>query len=813
MTIQLDIFFASLVNVERYYRRGEKLTDHTSVIYHHDRHYASIRNIRQLLPDPKSDLRVNLSDGFEDSDDVFTFEFVGVPKDLHWESRGREHKAEIILVGVNGVLFGPYDIESVSHNVFEGTTEIMGRKDRWLDSSVSFSVPELMAGVNSIIHSGVEPYFTWINLLLDTGYTSEIITSIVVAGAAQGGLDSARGALSEWGLTFIPAIYDLKHDDLSNGERGISFIRRPKIETIYPTIREQVQLRRYQSNRQTLQLLPDSFHTRLKTVSEDDYIDSLGFDQPDIYNGRGDYLTRRIDIAVDSMVIPYAERLIFTYGTDLTKPPVILDNSALSGEFGLIASDQKRWELQNNSITSSFVLEGDPTLGAGSYIQQKESNLIWRVVGVNHAIGDSGFLTTVSVVLYQGSPVVVRTTPTIPPTARDTDIPTPPPLDADVVIDGDETMRSGDGSLRVSNGDHIGALVRFTQPVSDYSIASFRIRNIGESNVISPSLPSVSVIPGETESAPADIQVLGDISPEGSGFVIEADAHNRANEVKVLRSPLLRIHPDQNYKLNTYVSSDFDRTRVFIQAIQTGGQSLQENTEFVFDKDRSGGDIDLDSITILGTTRQSQYIATMDSIVFRSRGVQGGLSIPIYYTIMRNGISRGTFVQRIELDVNHRLDSFFSMEISPRSASENFGQAPGRLVKIHAREKQYGGRDFLIGGRYTYARDEFINLSSGANSTYAAVQFPEGGTVSLPIRLPTAPDGVYTGEYLVGFVVFSTGRFTQGAGGNQDHVEEACTPGNVFRRRKVEGFFGGLFSSVWSETVGFGIVEDTTAPP
>ena len=791
-----DVYFGSFAISERFYKREEYQNEDGNyiedVVQSYDKHTVTVRHFDQLLP-IENLLDFNVADGLDDTDDTCSLSFVGTFEDLKWSinyAGFKEYQADSIFIGINGILFGPYDIESNSYNKYTLVTSLSGRKDRWLNSSVLYSFSVLTEKVNEFLLSPSEPYKTWRELLDSVGLSTEIVAANVVGGAADGGIDGARGSLGEWGLTFSPAIRNLRKEIVNNVGLAYTFIREPKIQSLYPSIDDSIYFSRYIDNTDSpsnrLHILPELETTPYTHITET--VNNLSIQHLDIYNKPEDYKTRRIDIAVDSMILEYSERLLYSYGTDLTKPPVIIDSSALSDAFGLIAADTKRWELQNSAETISFDVPLTLNIAAGNYITIDEQSGFYRVISINHSISSSGgYLTSVECALYQGPPLIVRDTAS-PPGVSPYSI-SPLTYEAEVVLANETEIRAANkGRLKFERGEPIAVYVSFKdKPIRSYGVLPFKIFSSGaNANLV--GKPILRIPPGTSNTEIVNIEVTGDTDKGQIPYVIAlgGDITTRDKHYKVNYTNEFSIKDNEQLGINYFISYEPTGPRVYLQGFlkdKTNSYDITVEFEYIPEIAIAGtvtieevGKNNGTTLTIPAGYKYSRRFVSFDAIVRTTN---------LKYTARRLGAVYSEGV--LSIDVSRPAsDNIYTMENISVYPTETSAYSSDASIRVIAHEPPYN-RQFVVYGAITGSRQGAFrpDNSTRHKNFYKQVYFRQGAVESeqLTVTIPSA--NTYTGDYLAAIILVSFDKNAKPTRDLNYYAPAIAEPRNRFERKPV----------------------------
>ena len=133
---------------------------------------------------------------------------------------------------------------------------------------------------------------------------------------------------------------------------------------------------------------------------------------PDAFNRPGKWAIRQIQIAERNLSAGTAIIAASpTTGGDVSTPPLYLQRNVLDTATAQAAIDMARWNLQNESVNASLVVDGDPFLlpqmivpvPAGAIKAFGVAAPAWRIISVQHAIGGSApYETMLNLALWQG---------------------------------------------------------------------------------------------------------------------------------------------------------------------------------------------------------------------------------------------------------------------------------------------------------------------------------------------------------------------------------------------------------------------------
>ena len=321
--------------------------------------------------------------------------------------------ARIVVVGIEGRIFGPYDIESVGGSGATATAQnitIVGRVDRLFEETVlgvKIGKDPVKPPWDTVL--AYDPFKTWQREV-------PIPTTVFADNAAANTLATIRATLETWALTCHPRIRGLRMVE-ATGVRGspnrlfLAFERDVEYLTEYPTdFSPHILYPTYTLDEYGLLIgVRQSLFEQAVDVSQEDISIVRGVDWgiPDLDNDRGKYKTRSIVITTRS--IAAGTHTPFRAGT--RRPHIYLPSDVV-GNSGLaqVLLDRERWKLQNGAATATIKVLGGSRLSPRHVVTLPRQAIWgeqWRVVSATHQVAPgTGLTTDLALALWQGEWVV-----------------------------------------------------------------------------------------------------------------------------------------------------------------------------------------------------------------------------------------------------------------------------------------------------------------------------------------------------------------------------------------------------------------------
>ena len=318
---------------------------------------------------------------------------------------------DIVLIGLGGRLFGPYDVQPIGASDLRNgqIVSVGGRVGGWFAHSTAAPRREIAAFLAYAQGLSGSPFAAWAVEQSPDNLALDVRISGAVASATD--LPALRSALETWGMTVSPGAGDLE----LTGDT-LRFERVPRFESIYPLgLGDRVQARAFArpavgpigrllgvDNRVGI--------PRVQSISGAGVLAGGSIQVVDAFNRPDSWRTRRIEVVARSL----ATGAIVTHasGTSFLKPPVYLSTGALGGAPPQVLFDLARWRLQNEAVTARLVLRGNAWVTPQQILRIPAEELptyglagdgLWRVTRVEHAVTpETGYLTTLDLALWQG---------------------------------------------------------------------------------------------------------------------------------------------------------------------------------------------------------------------------------------------------------------------------------------------------------------------------------------------------------------------------------------------------------------------------
>ena len=319
---------------------------------------------------------------------------------------------DIVLIGLGGRLFGPYDVQPIGVSDLRNgqIASVGGRVGGWFAHSTAAPRLEIAAFLAYAQGLSGSPFAAWAVEQSPDNLNLSVRISGAVASATD--LPALRSALETWGMTVSPGAGDLA----LTGDT-LRFERIPRFEPIYPLgLGDRVLARAFArpavgpigrllgvDNRVGI--------PRVQNVSGAGVLAGGNIQVVDAFNRPDSWRTRRIEVVARSL----ATGAIVTHasGTSFLRPPVYLPTGALGGAPPQVLFDLARWRLQNEAVTARLVLRGNAWITPQQILRIPAEELptyglagdgLWRVTRVEHAVTpETGYLTTLDLALWQGA--------------------------------------------------------------------------------------------------------------------------------------------------------------------------------------------------------------------------------------------------------------------------------------------------------------------------------------------------------------------------------------------------------------------------
>ena len=378
---------------------------------------SALPNLVVTFPplDPGAAASVMLTDGIGDQDDTVTIQLEG---DFNYLTSAIP---DMLAVSLDGVLFGPYDVERVAPEA-DGGIAMFGRKDRLFEEHFIDAAANLSIEIAKV--TGVAPFASFPATITGIAWSwqSQILGQL--AGASD--LGGVRGVLSANGLHISPRVVMF----IRSAPAGVTIpaAYRPAsgryVQTIHDFRLDPLFVTRRSDTTTHQTAITDSQGwllsklnvegDRLHAIPSGSLDRDLGLDVviPDIYNAPGSYKDRRIEVG--ELRKAGTGSTLVTITADGEVYPAIRLAPQMDVIAPEIAIDLERWRLQNSAADSEAVIDLDVTIQPHSLLTGLSSvygsTAVWWVESVTHTFnaGQEG-QTKAMLHLWQGGPFFLAT--------------------------------------------------------------------------------------------------------------------------------------------------------------------------------------------------------------------------------------------------------------------------------------------------------------------------------------------------------------------------------------------------------------------
>ena len=391
--------------------------------------YSSVGDFTTVAPfaiDVEQSLAsVSMTDGVGSTDDSVILQLVGPVRWTHSPFNNRDSStvsaikaASTVMVGINGRLFGPYDITSVEtdgETAEDVDITVLGKVDKQFEETVllkPLSKESDRPPWDTVLAR--QPFKTW-----DAELGGGLPEIVFGDQAASNALSSIRGAMEEWFLTCHPRAGAARmtvppaESRLGFGYNSppsnqyMVFDREVEYTTEFPeSLSTAMEHRGYAGDgKGGISGVSRGFVTVTQDITLDDVVADISTSTPDIDNKKGDYKDRSILITARSVAA--GTHVLFQAGT--RRPHIYLESDALSNTRLIqVLMDRERWRLQNEAVTASVTVLGDVRLLPKQVVTLPEEAIEgggqWRVVTATHQYdpGGDGYTTALELAKWQG---------------------------------------------------------------------------------------------------------------------------------------------------------------------------------------------------------------------------------------------------------------------------------------------------------------------------------------------------------------------------------------------------------------------------